>query len=210
AVDVERGPAGVVSDGADNLFFADSAQHTIRHLAIANRTVTTLAGSPGAAGSSDGVGEAARFASPWGVASDGAGNLLVTDTANHTVRRIRVGSGAVTTVAGSPGVAGSDDGVGSTARFNRPMGIASDGEGNFFVADADNCSIRKLAAATGAVTTVVGAPGECGIRLGPLPAQLGHPRGLAFLPPGNLFIATSAEPIGATAVGESTILAARF
>src|ERR1035437_10053883 len=113
-------------------------------------TITTLAGSPGQ-GSADGTGVAARFANPWGVAADTAGNLYVTDTDNHTIRKITAG-GVVSTWAGLAVVSGSADGTGSGARFNQPQGVAVDTNGIVYVADTGNYTIRKITPA-GAVTT---------------------------------------------------------
>jgi len=78
-------------------------------------TVSTLIGLP--PGSADGVGSAARFDLPNGVAADAAGNVYVADSANGTIRKITPG-GVVTTLAGTAGVLGSADGTGPAARFN--------------------------------------------------------------------------------------------
>src|ERR1039457_6251543 len=99
-------------------------------------TVSTLAGYA-APGSADGTGAAARFANPWGVAADSAGNLYVADTDNHTIRKITTG-GAVSTLAGLAGVSGSANGTGSGARFNQPQGVAVDTNGIVYVADTGN------------------------------------------------------------------------
>src|SRR5215212_5094992 len=76
-------------------------------------------------GSDDGVGPAARFYGPGGLAVDGAGTLYVADSFNHSIRKI-TSAATVTTLAGSPGLPGSVDGVGRGARFNTPRGIAVD------------------------------------------------------------------------------------
>src|SRR5208283_756023 len=91
--------------------------------------ISTLAG--GGYGSSDGTGTGASFYYPTGVAVDAAGNIYVADTNNSTIRKITP-AGAVTTLAGSPGSAGSADGSGSSARFNSPFGLAIDGAGNLY------------------------------------------------------------------------------
>jgi sugar lactone lactonase YvrE len=123
-----------------------------------------------------------------GVAFDGQGNLFVADTENHTIRKIVVTTGAVTTFAGSAGNSGSSDGTGTAARFNYPLDIASDKAGNLFVADTENHTIRKIVIATQVVTTVVGVPEQNGVVLGALPAGLASPAGLAFGPSGELLI----------------------
>src|SRR5262249_53324357 len=113
-----------------------------------------LAFNPGGV---DGTGSAARFASPQGIAVDAAGNVFVADTNNNAIRRIDTGS-VVTTFAGQIGAPGASDGVGNTAHFNQPRGLAIDRNGNLFVADRGNQTIRKVTPA-GGVSTVAGRPG---------------------------------------------------
>src|SRR5437016_1628559 len=83
-------------------------------------TFNTLAGQA-AGGANDGTGGAARFNKPCGVAVDGAGNVFVADTDNHTIRKITP-TGTVSTIAGLAGMSGSADATGASARFNQPGG----------------------------------------------------------------------------------------
>lgn len=136
-----------------------------------------------------GVGAEARFFQVEGLAADRAGNVFVADSGNHTIRKIVVASAQVTTLAGSPLTAGSSDGTGPHARFDRPTGIVCDDQGNLFVADAGNHTIRKVVLATQAVTTVVGTANRMGVVLGPLPAGLSRPMALTIGPSGELLIA---------------------
>jgi sugar lactone lactonase YvrE len=168
--------AGIATDSAGNVYVADLFNSTIRKITPAG-VVTTLAGSARIAGSADGVGSAARFNFPRGVATDNQANVYVADTENHTIRKITP-SGQVTTLAGSPGIAGSTDGIGSAARFNHPRGIATDGAGKVYVADTDNHTIRKIDPA-GGVTTLVGVAGMIGFTPGALPGALANPQGVA-------------------------------
>lgn len=114
--------------------------------------VSTLAGS-GVAGFADGAGNAAQFASPYGIAVNSAGQIYVTDRDNRRVREITPG-GVVSTLAGasSPGFA---DGAGSNARFSYPRGIAVDTSGQIYVADSNNSRIRKITP-SGVVSTLAG------------------------------------------------------
>ncbi|HMC93215.1 MAG TPA: hypothetical protein VKO16_00440 [Polyangia bacterium] len=183
------GPAGLASDGAGNLFVADAGNHTIRKVVIATGVVTTLAGSPGAPGSIDGTGAAARFNDPDGLATDGAGNLLAADYGNDTIRKVVIATGVVTTLAGSPGAFGSTDGIGTAARFFYPVGLATDGADNLFVADYLNNTIRKVGIATGVVTTLAGFPGAPGSTDGTgAAARFNGTQGLASDGAGNLFV----------------------
>ena len=134
-------PGGVAVDSAGNVYVADTQNHTIRKITPA-AVVTTLAGSAGISGSTDGTGSAARFSVPQGVAVDNAGNVYVADTGNYSIRKI-TSAGVVTTlggVAAYPG--GSSDGIGVGARFSHASGIAVDGVGKVYVADTGNHTIR--------------------------------------------------------------------
>ena len=151
--------AGMTSDGT-NLYVVDAGNNTIRKVVIATGAVTTLCGSASNAGSADGTGAAARFNSPQGLTTDGA-NLYVADSGNDTIRRIVIATGAVTTLAGSPGIVGSTDDTGSLARFSNPQGLTTDGA-NLYVTDSGNDTIRRVSLLTGAVTTFAGSPGNPG------------------------------------------------
>jgi hypothetical protein len=76
-----------------------------------------FAGQPGVSGTNDGTASAARFYLPAGVATDSTGNVYVADSLNYTIRKM-TSAGAVTTLAGSPGSYGTNDGTGTAARFS--------------------------------------------------------------------------------------------
>jgi sugar lactone lactonase YvrE len=155
-------PQFLANDGA-SLYAADGKNLTIRKIVLATGTVSTIAGNPAATGTGvDGIGAAATFNHPEGVALDGAGNLFVTDTSDNTIRKLVLATGQVTTIAGVAGQAGSTDGTGAAALFNIPFGIVADGHGNLFVADSGNATIRQIVLATNAVTTIAGAAGQTG------------------------------------------------
>ncbi|MFA6015742.1 MAG: hypothetical protein WC742_11815 [Gallionellaceae bacterium] len=147
-------PKSITTDGV-NLYVGDSGNSIIRKVNLANGQVTTLAGS-GIAGSADGNGINATFGQVNGITVVGNA-LYASDTNNNTIRQIDLASGDVTTIAGTAGVAGSQDGTGALAQFNKPIGITSDGV-NLFVVDVLNQTIRKIVIATGVVTTLAGDP----------------------------------------------------
>ena len=103
--------------------------------------VSTIAGT-GSAGSANGVGTEASFNGPYGVAIDSADNIIVADLFNHLIRKID-SDGVVSTIAGTTS-AGSADGTGTAARFNRPTDVAIDSAGNIIVTDINNYLIRKI------------------------------------------------------------------
>lgn len=178
-------PTDIVLDRAGNLFVADRDNHCIRKITPAG-VVSTFAGASGVPGSADGLGGDARFRNPQGIAIDGAGNLIVADSGNHTIRRIDV-SGAVSTLAGKAGFAAYFDGTGAGAAFNSPTGVAIDGAGNIFVADTLNYAVRAVTPA-GAVTTIAGL--HRGTTNGPgSAAAFYRPEGIAVDSSGTLFVA---------------------
>lgn len=149
-------PTGITTNGT-SLFLTDSDNHTIRKVEIASGFVSTIAGTVGSPGSADGIGKAAKFSFPNGVTTDGI-NLYVADSSNFTIRKIEIGTGIVTTLAGTATKYGSADGIGSLARFFYIAGITTDGT-NLYVTDYNNRTIRKIVIATGLVSTIAGTAG---------------------------------------------------
>jgi len=144
-------PSGITTDGT-NLYVTDLVNHLIRKIVISTGAVTTVAGT-GSSGSANGTGTSASFNGPSGITTDGT-NLYLADFNNHLIRKIVISTGAVTTVAGT-GSSGSANGTGTSASFNLPYGITTDGT-NLYVVDTSNHLIRKIVISTGAVTTVAG------------------------------------------------------
>jgi hypothetical protein len=170
-------PLGVASD-VNDVYVADAGNNTIRKIVIATGEVTTLAGTAGSSGSSDGTGTAALFNNPSEIASDGT-NLYIADAGNNTIRKIVIATGEVTTLAGTAGSSGAADGTGTAALFNNPLGIATD-RTNLYIADAGNNTIRKIVIATGKVTILAGKAGSSGSSNGTGTAALfNNPVGIA-------------------------------
>jgi len=182
---------GIAVDDVGNVYVADNQNSTIRRITPAG-AVTTLAGLPGQSWvSKDGVGSAAWFANLAGLAVDRLGNVYVADWVpayGGAVRKITP-AGSVTTLAGVADQQGSTDGTGSLARFFAPRGIAVDRDGNLYVADTHNCTIRKVTAA-GLVTTLAGSAGQIGSTDGlGSAARFYTPRGVAVDALGTIYVA---------------------
>jgi len=179
-----NGPTGLAFDAAGNLYVADSQNNAIRKI-TPQAVVTTLAGS-GLYGSTNGAGSVASFSHPYDIAVDSNGNVYVTDSGDNTIRKITP-SGVVSTLAGTPSVwGGYADGVGAAGQFTYPLGITMSSEGNIYVADCMNSTIRKITP-TGTVTTVVGAAKQAGFIPGGLPGAIDTPVGLVVVGP-NLYM----------------------
>lgn len=177
-------PTGLAVDGVGNVYVADMANGVIKKI-LPSGLVSTFAGS-GATASVDGVGTAASFSLPTGIAIDAAGYLYVTDAGSNEIRKITPG-GLVSTIAGD-GSAGSADGTGAAASFKSPSYITVDAIGNLYVADSGNETIRKITPA-GVVTTLAGTAGNLGRGNGQgAAATFNNPRGIAIDAHGNIFV----------------------
>ncbi|MCX6916430.1 MAG: hypothetical protein NT167_25865, partial [Verrucomicrobia bacterium] len=184
-------PIGVAVDAIGTVYVGDTANHAIRKITSAG-VVTTLAGLVGTFGTNDGVGGAARFHSPTGVAVDGSNYVYVADNGNSCIRRVAP-DGTVTTLAGTAGSPGSDDGTNSTARFTNPFGIAVDFASNLYVGDTGNQTIRKITP-DGVVTTIGGLVGASGNTDGlGSEARFSGPEGLAVDANGFVYVADSSN-----------------
>jgi sugar lactone lactonase YvrE len=178
-------PSGIAVDTAGNIYVADTFNNEIRKITPAG-VVITLAGST-TIGVADGVGAAAGFYNPQGVAVDAAGNVYVADGGNCEIRKITP-TGVVTTLAGSLSI-GSADGPGSSASFYFPQGVALDPAGNIYVADGGNNEIRKITPA-GVVTTLAGSTNGMGSANGTgAAASFSGPQGVAVDTAGNVYVA---------------------
>jgi len=134
-------PFNVAVDAAGNVYVAEYNRGRIWKVTPAGE-ITAFAGA-GYSGSADGNGTLASFNCPMGLATDAAGNVYVADSGNNRIRKITP-DGTVTTLAGS-GFWGSEDGIGTSASFFRPVGVAVNAAGNvLYVADGRNNLIRKI------------------------------------------------------------------
>ncbi len=188
---------GVATDGAGNLYIADWQNNRIRKVDVVTGVITTVAGNGTAGFSGDGAAAtSAMLKGPTGVVVDTAGNLYIADQANNRVRKVDVGTGVITTIAGNGTAGFSGDGaVATSAAMYSPTDLAFDGAGNLYIAYNANNRIRKVAAGTGIITTVAGngTAGFSGNGGAATSAALNQPAGIVIDGAGNLYIADVAN-----------------
>ena len=181
-------PQGVAVDSTGNVYVADANNQRIRRITPTG-VVTTFAGS-GTATFGNGTGAGASFNYPNGVALDSSGTVYIADTLNNRIRKITP-AGVVSTFAGQ-GTGGFQDGTGTNAYFNFPIGIVVDSAGTVYVGENGNHRIRKITPA-GVVTTLAGS----GIGAGyagtfangtGTNASFSNPRGVAVDTSGTVYV----------------------
>lgn len=178
-----RGPRGMVTDASGNIYVADKGNHCIRKITPAG-VVTTFAGN-GIQGFADGSGSNARFNQPSDVAIDNAGNLFVTDLFNHRIRKITP-AGLVTTYAGD-GEAMLWNGPAAEASFWLPNSLGFDNNGNLYVTEIGNSTIRKITP-NGVVSTLAGTELVSDFADGQgTAAKFKSPAGISLAPSGDFF-----------------------
>jgi sugar lactone lactonase YvrE len=184
-------PEGLALDASGNLFIADTGNNRIQRLDAITAAVTTIAGT-GQQGyfGDNGAATSAKLFLPIGLAVNAAGDILIADALNLRIRKIATGTGIITTVAGSGefGYLG-DSGPASAAGLNFPQGLSFDGSGNLYVTDTNR--IRRIAAATGIITTIAGT-GQQGYSpdgTTAASASLNGPTGIVVDSLGNIFFA---------------------
>lgn len=180
---------GLAVDANGNLYFADANNHRIRRISTSG-VISTVAGTGDCGFSGDGgQATAAALCLPQGVAIAPGGDLLVSDSSNHRIRRVQAASGIITTVAGAGSAGfGGDGGAAIAAALNGPAGLAVDASGDVYIADVNNNRVRRLSAA-GMISTVVGnGSASAGDDSSAVASALSAPSGVAVDGSGNLYV----------------------
>ena len=166
----DGGPASTASfqdlnaicmDAAGNLYIG--AGDKVRRIDMTSGIVTTIAGSSSSIDTMDNIPatDAGLQSGVYGLcikSVDGVGYLYIADNKSR-VRQVNMATGIITTVAGTTtGGYGGDGGPATAALLDQPRGIAMDREGNLYIAEYFNNTIRKVTAATGIITTIAGSP----------------------------------------------------
>ena len=195
-----NGPAGIIIDKYGNIYIADQYNNVVRKINGSTGIITTLAGTGIAGYSGDGgLAVNAQLREPSSIKLFGGadtGSLYIADVANNVIRKLKLATGVITTVAGNgykAGVGGGfsgDSGLATNAEFYTPQDVALDGSGNLYISDSYNDRIRKVDATTGIITTIagtgsMGTTGDGGLAS---LAELNRPGGLNIDNVGNLYV----------------------
>lgn len=190
------GASDVAADHSGNRYVTSRDGRFLVSIDSSGR-ISLLAGSPSSATgqSFDGTGSDAAFGCAAQVVCDSKGNIFVTDLLGNTIREVTP-SGVVTTIAGMPGESGLTDGVGRSARFYHPYGLAIDAYDNLYVGDIGNGAIRKITP-SGIVSTFYHLSNS----------SFPNDRGLAVDQSGQVFLAYANCILKITASGKVSIFA---
>lgn len=180
------GPRSIAIDSDGDLYVVDG--HAIRKIDMTMGTVSTLAGSVTASGSSDGVGLNARFSFPGNIAIDPTSqDLYLADESNCTIRKITISTYEVSTYAGVAENCEAVDGTIADARFNHPTDVVIDNSGVLYITDYDNATVRMIS--NGVVSTLAGSPSNFGFADGiGSNARFLRLNGIALDSSGNLYV----------------------
>ena len=185
-------PSGVVVDGSNNIFIADHASGRIRMVTSAGIMTTYASAGQIGYGGDGGAATSALFDSPYGVALDPQGNLIVADSNNQIIRKIDKSTQIISIIAGTATSQGSsgDNGAATSANLDNPSRVRFDTSGNLYIADSYNHKVRFVLLSTGIITTFAGTgtAGSSGDGGQATSAQLYYPRALALDLSGNILI----------------------
>jgi len=194
-------PYGVYADPTSTKVYVAGYQgQSVYEWDSAKNAITGFAGSgySGFAGDGGPASSVSTYLNyPFGIGKDSKGNIYIADSNNCAIREVEVSSGDITTVVGgSPGAlkgCGYVNSGGVNSQLYYPQGVAFDSANNMYIADTDNCAIRKMTASSGLVSTIagVGPPtatcgntGDGGLAVN---AQIYYPLSIALDGAGNIY-----------------------
>jgi sugar lactone lactonase YvrE len=198
---------GLAISSRGEIYFSDSAHNQVLKVNATTALITIVAGNGAQAYGGDGLpAPSASLNAPGGLALDAAGNLLIADRGNFSVRRVDALSGVISTVAGiglftgqvvgnNPPALLGDGGSAVTATFGNLGSLVVDGTGAVIVSDSGNACVRKFTIG-GTISTIAGTPGSSGftgdgVGGGALSAKFNAPTGVALDGAGSIYIADS-------------------
>jgi sugar lactone lactonase YvrE len=176
-------PRGLAVLPSGELVAADYLHHVIETIDTTTGKPTTIAGTWGTPGMTDGAGAVAKFSTPYNIVVKADGTLLVTDFDNNRIRSVAM-DGTTATVAGAA-TAGFADGAMATAQFSHPQGMTMASNGDIFVTDLGNYRVRKI---VGDQVTTVAGDGKAGYidNDNPLASEIYGLEGLSVAPDGSM------------------------
>ena len=166
-------PEGIAVDKAGNVYIADLYNNRVRKVDVATGLITTVAGNgTGGYGGDDSLALNAEIYNASAVAADDSGNIYISDFYNNRVRKVRVATGIISTLAGN-GIGGysGDDSLAVNGEIFRPQGVAVDSSGNVFIADFDNHVVREVMRIDTSATTAVSSVSQMSANLFPNPSE---------------------------------------
>jgi len=187
--------AVALDDDCDLYFSADHKDHFsgVRKVNTYTGVITTVAGTTKQGYSGDGgAATAAKMDKAEGIALHPNGDLYIADTKNNRIRKVDVGTGIITTIAGTgTGGFSGDGGAATAAKIDDPKGVDVDINGHIYIADKKNARIRKVDGGTGIITTIAGTGtgGFSGDGGAATAAKLDDPEDVAVDCNGNVYIA---------------------
>jgi trimeric autotransporter adhesin len=197
AVDAElHSPSDVTVDSSGNVYIADTGNASIRKVTT-DGLINTVAGSQAIGSTGDGAGATkATLLTPISLVVDSSGNIYILENGDGKIRKVDVTSGNISTIAGTGAAGfGGDGGAATSAVMNYPTGLAIDGSSNFYIADALNQRIRKIAGTTISTIAGNGVSSFSGNGGAALNAQMNSPQGVAVDAAGNLYIADTGNNV---------------
>ena len=183
-------PTDLALDSAGNIFVVENYGNRVRRIDATTGIITTVAGTGAFGFSGDGgPATAAILNSPEGICFDSRDNLYIADSRGTRIREVSAATGTIATIAGTGvSLTSGDGGPFSQASFTNAFKLLMDSGDNLYISDQSR--VRRVSAASGAITTVAGTakPGYSPDGTPGVQAEINPPEALAVDAAGNLYI----------------------